>query len=186
MDVFEHNQMMTDNDVHDNQAMEEVPAVPDSALPPSPPTFVPPPTRSGRPRKFPAIFKDFLPTSTSRVPHTRVPHMPPPPPPQNIPAITQPALPELELPSSATITSEDVVMDTTFTTEPDEFGLFRVYPRKPYHEPDDDLTLNDICEDAAQQSSGNPDSCRWWKGFNPEMNEDEATSSTNPFTPLTQ
>ena len=46
---------------------------PDTLHEPSPPSFVPPPTRSGQAHKFPVLFKDFLPNSTSRIP---VPHMP--------------------------------------------------------------------------------------------------------------
>jgi hypothetical protein len=108
-----------------------------------------------------------------------------PPPPQHPKAPTPPP-PLSASPHSAISASEGVTTDTTFTTEPDKFGLFRVYPREPYCEPDDNLTLQDVCEKAAQSS---PDDCnpgRWWKGFDPELNDSEkqATSVSDPFAPL--
>lgn len=105
-----------------------------------------------------------------------------PPPPPNVsttPPRLSPALPSPPTPPSD---SEETSLD--FTTEPDEFGIFRVYPRKPYQEPDEHLTLEDICADAARPPTDDPNSDRWWKGFNPEMNEGLATTSTNSFAPL--
>ncbi|KAF8871103.1 hypothetical protein CPB84DRAFT_1692558 [Gymnopilus junonius] len=67
-----------------------------------------------------------------------------------------------------------------FKTDPDEFGIYRVYPRKPYHQPDVSSTLDDICEGDARPSTEH-DSRHWWKGFNPGM---ETPSADNPFSPL--
>ena len=175
---FEPDQLYNNTQDIQVPATQEAFDMPETAFAYSPPPFVPPPTRSGRARKFPAIFKDFLPTSTSRVPHTRIPHMPPPPQPQKV------SIPPRPSPPSSVISSEELATDSTFTTEPDEFGLFRVYPRKPYCEPDNDVTLDDICDDAAQTSSDNSDSRRWWKGFNPDMDDEQATPSKHPFAPL--
>ena len=187
-EIWNYLQLFEPDQLYDNTQDIQVPAdreaydMPETAFASSPPSFVPPPTRSGRTRKFPAFFKDFLPTSTSRVPHTRIPHMPPPPQPQKV------LIPPRPSPPSSTVTSvsdeePEQGTDSTFTTEPDEFGLFRVYPRKPYREPDNEVTLDDICEDAARAPSDNSDSRRWWKGFNPDMDDEQATPM-HPFAPL--
>ena len=166
LQIFEPEE--TPQDYSMAQNLPDIPEHKEILPAPSPPSFIPPPTRSGRVRKFPALFKDFLPTSTSRIP---VPHMPPMP-------SSAAAVPVWsELPNVVSVIAEEpATVDSSFTTEPDEFGLYRVYPRKPYHEPDEDITLT--------TSSESPDSDRWWKGFNPRMDQDEALNSKSPFSPL--
>ena len=147
---------------------------------PSPPPFVPIPTRYGRSRKFPQRFKDFLPNT-----RTIVPHIPEPPSRLAPVPVSASSIPEFS-PSPVPVT-EEVQPNSQFVTEPDEFGLFRVYPRNPHHEPDEDLTLNDLSDNVASTSSENVDPHRWSKGFNPELHAKliaEAAASENPFAPL--
>ena len=152
---------------------------PDPEPAPSPPSFVPPPTRYGRSQKFPGHFKDFLPNT-----RTIIPHMPEPPSrpiPITVSTSTLPILPATPPLAAAT---EEVQLDSQFVTEPDEFGLFRVYPRNPYYEPDLDLTLNDISDDSACPNPESFDAQHWSKGFNPEIHAKSTPTSENPFAPL--
>jgi Plavaka transposase len=148
---------------------------------PSPPSFVPIPTQSGRLRKFPARFKDFLPNTRTVVPHI------PEPPSRLAPApVSASSIPGFSSSPEPVSQAEEIQPNLQFVTEPDEFGLFRVYPRNPHHEFDEDLTLNDISDNLAS-SSENLDPHRWSKGFNPENHAkliaEEATYG-NPFFPL--
>lgn len=118
MQIFEPDETAQEDSTPGPQNLPDIPE--------PEPSFVPPPTRSGRARKFPALFKDFLPNSISRIP---VPHMPPRPP----RAAAEPAQAAILLVPA--IAEDLATIDSSFTTEPDEFGLYRVYPRKPYHEP---------------------------------------------------
>lgn len=148
---------------------------------PSPPRFVPQPTRFGRARKFPAIFKDFLPNSRSQIPHM-------PPRPEKSTAVPAVALNEpSRAPTRASISDESSANDPCFTTEPDQFGLYRVYPRKPYCEPDNNLTINDVCDESARAVPGNSNSHQWWKGFGSKINPTDSESSqstSSSFSPL--
>jgi len=156
-------------------------AIPVPTGTPSPPPFVPIPTRSGRSRKFPGRFKDFLPNTRTVVPHI-------PEPPSRLapgPVSTSPT-PEVQAHPPPAPATEEVQPNSQFVTEPDEFGLFRVYPRNPHHEPDENLTLNDILSDNLANTE-NFDPHRWSKGFNPEIHAKsiaEAATSANPFAPL--
>ena len=55
-------------------------------------------------------------------------------------------------------------------------------PSQSVHEPDNDIILHDICDDNVTIS--NTDSDRWWKGFNPGMDREEAMNLKIPFSPL--
>lgn len=162
--------------------MDDINPEPEHPIPspiPSPPSFVPVPTQYGRSWKFPGRFKDFVPNTRTVVPHI-------PEPPSRLAPIPVSASPIPEFPPSPVPVTEEVELNPQFVTEPDEFGLFRVYPRNPHHEPDEDLTLNDISDNVAATTSENVD-YRWSKGFNPEIHAKliaDTAISENPFAPL--
>ncbi|PPQ82044.1 hypothetical protein CVT24_009923 [Panaeolus cyanescens] len=95
--------------------------------------YVPPPTRRGCERRFPKRYDDFLPCTS-----TRIPHMPPPPPPPPPPEIPRSPTPPPLRPPSPTI--------GTFTTNVNEFGMYRVYPTLPSREVEENEELANICD----------------------------------------
>lgn len=122
------------------------------------PEFQPPPTISGRQRRFPRQYQDFLPNST-----TNIPHMPPKPTIQRevpasennhspSPAPAEPDLPLLPLP-------------TIIKTAPDEFGIFRIYTSYPSTNPDDIRDLETFCDAPGLATPLQNVEKRWWTGF---------------------
>jgi Plavaka transposase len=51
-----------------------------------------------------------------------------------------------------------------FTTEPNEFGLFREYPHKPSFEPDTNITINSLCDDPTL-AQASKETRSWWSGL---------------------
>lgn len=119
------------------------------------PVFCPAPTTSGRIHRFPGQYKDFLPSSA-----TSVPHMPDRPPRTTLSASV--AAPSSSPPPKVL----QMVLPTLLETEPNEFGLYRVYTTVPTNDPDETIDLNDLC-DAPGLAVSQPDlACRnWWSGF---------------------
>src|ERR1700678_1471819 len=100
------------------------------------PQFIPPPTTSGRQRRFPQQYHDFLPNSTTQLPHL----------PENIVARAPSPLP-VELRPPSPVQSEVLEPELqTITTKPDEFGLFHVYETYPSLVPDENQGLDDCCD----------------------------------------
>ena len=91
---------------------------------------------SGRRRKVPRALKDYIPHSLVGLPS----HLRPAPPKPMPPA-------ELEVPSPASMPDAEQNPDTEFTSEPNDFGLYRKYTRKPQTDPEDILTLADLADD---------------------------------------
>ncbi len=119
------------------------------------PQFIPAPTTSGRQRRFPQRFQDFLPNSTTKVPH--IPekikiHAP----------STHPAKPRFPSPPQTEIPELE---PQSITTKPDEFGLYRVYETYPSHIPDEDQGLDDCCDAPGLATAPNEGAQRWWTGF---------------------
>jgi hypothetical protein len=113
-----------------------------------------PPTLSGRLRRFPRHFKDYLPSLSFQVPHM------PAPVPRAVPV--QPVrLPEPENPVE---TPQELPEPISIDTEPNEFGLYRSYPSMPSHDPDEDTSLDSVCDSpglaVVDRASGN-----WWSGL---------------------
>jgi len=103
-------------------------------LPESPPASF---SLSGRRRKVPRALKDYLPHSLVGLPsHLRPPSPKPTP------------LPELEVPSPESTPDPELEADTVFTTEPNGFGLYREFTRKPRTDPEDGAMLEDLTNDA--------------------------------------
>jgi hypothetical protein len=150
--IGSHRQTLGTEDMEDTALMnpneESLPA----PRPPSSPCYTTQPRRSKRTHLFPKALKDFLPTqatplphiptganrgpirSISHIPQTNSEHFP-----------LSPTIPPSHLaPGLAACTSE------TIETEPDEFGLYRVYTRYPSRDPEQDRSLDSLCA-----SSGN-------------------------------
>ena len=100
------------------------------------PQFIPLPTASGRQWQFPQQYHDFLPNSTTQLPHL----------PKRIVVCAPFPLPT-ELRSPSPIQSEGGEPEPqTITTKPDEFGLFCVYETYPSVVPDKNQSLDDCCD----------------------------------------
>ncbi|GLB45992.1 hypothetical protein LshimejAT787_5000020 [Lyophyllum shimeji] len=55
---------------------------------------------------------------------------------------------------------------STFETEPDEFGLYRVYTSYPANDPEENLCLDDVCDDPGISAARNTlDERPWYSGF---------------------
>ena len=103
---------------------------------------------SGRRRKVPRALKDYIPHSLVGLPsHLR------PTPPVSMP----PAEPEVQSPAPTPDPELEPAADIGFTTEPNGFGLYRRYTRKPQTDPEDRLTLVDLVDDDAMPEQQQPD-----------------------------
>ncbi|KAI0309469.1 hypothetical protein OF83DRAFT_1179589 [Amylostereum chailletii] len=100
--------------------------------------------RSGRALKFPKRYTDFQPEA-----HMSLPHMPP----SRRQILAQARLTALNNPRaisevSETPSVESIIfaepLDTTVTTEPNNMGLFRVYPRRPTIDPLEGESLDSV------------------------------------------
>ena len=140
------------------------------------PQFEPPPTAFGRRRKFPWRYEDFLPNTT-----TQLPHMPPKPMIAREPS--PPASPSIHHVSPSPPPSDH--HPSTITTDPDEFGLFRVYPSYPTALPDENLPLDDFCDAPGLSVGAQPAHGRWWTRFGrfkPDISAPRITN--NVFAPF--
>jgi len=120
---------------------------------PSPPPFVPPPTRSGRARKFPKKFVDFLPNSTTQLPH--LPARPPRPIPQ----------PRAFSPPPTTHDPTPPPPLVVIQTPPNAFGLYREYSTYPTVKRDDQENLDSLCDAPGLATGCSEQSKPWWKAI---------------------
>jgi hypothetical protein len=130
-------------------------------------------TSSGRHRKFPRHFRDFFPSLS-----VRLPHMPEPPPRRDPVRVLPPEIiaPLDPLPSPSPMPDDD--NPPVFETEPDEFGLFRSYVSRPTYIPDEELSLDTVC-DAGGLAVPKSDTRGWQSVFGPLTN-----SAGNFFAPF--
>lgn len=114
--------------------------------PGSPPASI---SFSGRRRKVPRALKDYVPHSLVGLPL----HLRPPPAKPTPPA-------ELDNPSPVLTPEPDPESDddNVFTTEPNGFGLYRHYTRKPHSDPEEILTLEDLVNDDILPEQHHPES----------------------------
>jgi hypothetical protein len=153
---------------------------------PEPPSFLPPPTKSGRVRQFPSRYQDFLPSSRSQVPH--LPVIPDPPaevaPAEVAPAEVAPAevapLPCISPNTSPDPEEPDIQQ---LQTEPDEFGLYRIYPIRPTLIPDANLNLDDVCDAPGLEKIDTPPPGCWWARFG-SLATTTAKKINSVFTPF--
>jgi hypothetical protein len=121
-------------------------------------TFQPQATASGRQRRFPHRFRDYLPSQP-----VQLPHMPPPksrqPPIQPDSNIIEPKLIDTQDENPKPAPS------TFFETEHNEFGLFRRYPHMPSYIPDEDVSLDAVCDDPGLATAVEPEPRNWWSGL---------------------
>ena len=137
----------------------------------TPPTeFIPPPTTCGRVRKFPRKFTNFLPNST-----TSLPHIPPRQRQQPQPA-TEPrdATPE---PPPALPAPEP----SLFKTVPNEFSLYREYPSYPTKETDESEDLENLCDSPGLATAQTREQGQWWKAFGVSRSFDSQGGLFAPF-----
>ena len=125
---------------------------------PSNQTFLPP-TRSGRQRRFPAHrYVDHVPSSARPIPHIPIvisePH--PEPPPHINESIGEPPAPP------SPVQQDEVLY---YVTEPNEYGLYRVYRgRAPQHDPEGQFTIESLC-DSPELTGSNGEQRPWWSGL---------------------
>jgi hypothetical protein len=147
----------------------------DSELPqptaPVAPPFLPPPTKSGRVRQFPSRYQDFLPSSRSRVPH--------------LPVVPEPPVKIAPLSSMSPTSSPEPEEPKLqqLQTEPDDFGLYRIYPIRPTLVPDADSNLEDVCDAPGLETFETPSPGRWWARFGSTVMT-KAKQINNIFAPF--
>ena len=139
------------------------------------PQFIPPPTTSGCQQRFPQRYHDFLPNSTTQLPHL---------PERIIVRAPSPLLAEPRAPSP--VQSEVLEPELrTITTKPDEFGLFRVYETYPSLVPDENQGLDDCCDAPGLASAPSTSARRWWTGFGQKIPDlSPHTLHQNIFAPF--
>jgi hypothetical protein len=77
--------------------------------------------------------------------------------------------------------SSMLVDDEEFTTEPDEFGLFRTYPHRPKHDPDRIVPLETVCNAPGLVSESASPSTLWITGITRSLLD---LLPENPVEPL--
>lgn len=98
--------------------------------------------RSHRTLRVPAALKDFVPSRPRALPAMLANRLPLAPAPETL--LDPPTAPSSSpVPDPPPRPSLDPVQ-----TEPDDFGLFRVYAQYPTHEPDELVSLDDVCDAA--------------------------------------
>lgn len=141
---------------------------------------------SGRPnrrRRFPRIFKDFLPSGLTRagaVPDTYQP----PPKSTPLPPLVPPSSPNQ---SSSPTQAVPVASATYSRSEPNMFGLFRTYLRVPTIDPELSTSI-DTLADSTTHAVPKPDRSRWWKSFGrpgyQTGKRHKSGSKSGPFAPF--
>lgn len=152
-----------DVDETEHQPDQEVLQIPD---------FLPAPTTSGRQRRFPRHYVDFLPNFS-----TQVPHMPPKP------SIRRDPMP-FQQDVEKSPTPPDIPESSVMTTEPDEFGLYRVYTSYPSSNPDEFQDLADRCDAPGLSRALKSHTPKWWVGFGCNVTELTQRAHTNVFAPI--
>ncbi|KAI0264766.1 hypothetical protein BC834DRAFT_970690 [Gloeopeniophorella convolvens] len=128
-----------ESDVQSHDALVEHPPSPPSLnLPEAEPVVPEYPvhtTRSGRTLRVPKRYQDFMPTMPLPLAHLPA-------------AVSSPAASPSPPPPTEVAESSDgsAPPSTTYTTEPNQFGLFCKYPRAPFNDPDQRLELGDLCD----------------------------------------
>ena len=67
-------------------------------------------------------------------------------------------------------------------TEPDDFGLYRIYPTRPTLVPDANLSLDNVCDAPGLETSETPLPARWWARFG--STPIPTTKKNNIFAPF--
>ncbi|KAJ7021549.1 hypothetical protein C8F04DRAFT_1313789 [Mycena alexandri] len=132
----------------------------DDFRPPSPVISPPSPLPAGpggRPRRrirLPQRFRDDV---------------PPPPPPVDLPE--EPAAPVIELDETSSTRK-------WVKTDPTDFGLYKVFPNRPTHDPDESVSLDDLCKSSELLVAAKPSSSAATPPWSPFMNSTVARLMT--------
>ena len=117
------------------------------------PVVVPTFSNAGRKRRPPGKLKDMVPTSLTGLPE----HLPRPPPCREPATSSAPPLPltsslteDAAQPDNSDPAPPSLISDP-IDTRPNQFNVFRRYPRKPQHDPEEGLSFEDFA-DAASHS----------------------------------
>jgi hypothetical protein len=116
--------------------------------------FQPPPTSSGRQRRFPRHYQDFLPSLT-----TNIPHMPPK---QSVQPLSHAELPPNTRSPSPVAHSPQA---NIIKTDQDDFCLHRVYRSYPRTNPDEMQDLESRCDAPGLAIGSQNGGDRWWTGL---------------------
>jgi hypothetical protein len=119
------------------------------------PKFQPPPTSSGRQRRFPRHYQDFLPSST-----TNIPHMPPK---QSVQPASHPEPQPLNIRSPSPVAQPPQA--NIIKTDQDDFCLYRVYKSYPRTNPDEMQDLESRCDAPGLAIGSQNHGDRWWTGL---------------------
>ncbi len=150
--------------------------------------------RGARKRRLPRAYKDFLPSSTSGLPE----HIPRPqrapkrteahpeassyPEPTQIPPDPDTANPPETPPDHVVSSTPEPVVG--LRTEPNSFGLFRVYEYRPSHDPDEETELSDLA-DSLTFLSTRPKDRNPLKVFGRSVAENVQQNIFHPFLNIT-
>ncbi|KAI0263908.1 hypothetical protein BC834DRAFT_970987 [Gloeopeniophorella convolvens] len=134
-----------------------------------------PPTRSGRRRRFPGHFQDFIPSAAA--PASLLPPRPPSP-----PLPPPPAEPDEEEAPEDPPADAETARVVYRKTEPNAFGVFRAYTAEPTHDPDALISLEDLC-DSSKLAVPLPFQFarQWWAGFGTSILESLENNMFAPF-----
>jgi hypothetical protein len=128
----------------DNEPSTAVKELNTSVSPAPPASDSPIYSRSGRRRKLPKAYKDFVPSSltgiTSDILRLTGPATPHPSHPSEIPlSLIDSGAPNVSTPPAPPVA-------TAHLTEPNEFGVFRCYSRTPQRDPEDEVGSAELCD----------------------------------------
>ncbi|KAI0071014.1 hypothetical protein K474DRAFT_1712834 [Panus rudis PR-1116 ss-1] len=144
-------------------------------------------SRVGRQRRPPKLPKDFIPYGRTRGLPKHIPI------PAKVPPVTRLSTPSDADSHDAPPDSENVPMDETsknakddppayYETLPDKFGVVRCYPVRPRTNPEDLITLDDLCDAPTlmKSSRSRHSQSSAPSGFRKRLEKEQ----TNPFTPF--
>lgn len=164
-------------------AMElDAPGAREPTPPPPPP---PPTTRSGRRRRLPKRLNDFLPSSLNPLPMLSTLAMQEA---REQQQQTEQARQEAEIAAAAAaalVTPEpDNILPARpppIVTAPNSMGVYREYPDKPFQDPDDCTSLDQLCDAPTFESSTDPNISSMG---NSRLSLPVFSTLSNPFLPF--
>jgi hypothetical protein len=140
------------------------------------------PSRSGR-RRFPnKRHADIIPITSSRIPRadSRAQDLVPV---REASPISAPGSPQsaTSMPGAFDNSMDEPAFDT-FTTDTNEFGLYRVYPHRPSHDPDHQVSVESVCDAPGLAGAVPVPSDTWHTGMTQSL---LGAAPKNPLEPLT-
>lgn len=140
-------------------------------------------SRSGRRRKVPRAFQDFVPSSLSGLTtdlRRLIPPCSPQVPSPEIESQTHPSRFEVSPPVSDASAHIPLRSEPLHLSNPNDFGVFRVYTVRPRQDPEDEICPADLCDAPNIDAGGDPGTpTNPLRGFGPHT----AASATRPDPP---